>query len=140
MRLDLIKTQRRIQPATEQDEERLRLVRVGDLLPVSIKKPRNGRDHRRFWALVRFIRDNHDRLHTDEAVVLELKLRAGHYREHITGYGEILFVPKSISYDEVDQTEFLDFYQKALRAACTELLPKVPQPELEQYLERITTF
>lgn len=141
MRLELVKAPRGIAPATEQDEERLRLVRVGDLLPVQLpRRPRNGKHHRLLWALVRFLAQNHPRLQSEQAVMLELKIRAGHYVERITSQGEIIFVPKSIAYDEMEQTEFAAFYTRAFQVTVTELLPDLPPDELNRYLERVTAF
>ncbi len=140
MRIDLVKKRYAIAPATPGDEEALRKVKVGDLLPVVIRKPRNGLHHRKFWAMVEVIAENHHRLRTREAVETELKLLCGHYREHVTRDGEIVFVPRSIRYDEMDQVEFAVFYDKAVRAALTELIDGVDPAELEAYLDKIGGF
>lgn len=142
MRLDLvIAPQRRIAPATERDVERLRSFAIGDLLPVRIKgKPRNGGNHRRFFALLQFIADNHPRLNSVEAALLELKIRAHHYTEYITNDGEIVFVPKSIDYDALDEYEFKEFFDKCLIAASDELVPDLPRKQLKSYIDGVVAF
>lgn len=142
MRLDLVVApRRRIIPATERDIERLRSFRVGDLLPVQTHgKPRNGGNHRRFFAMVRIIAQNHPRLRNEEDVLLELKIRAGHYREYITSDGEIVFNPKSISYEDLDEIEFREFFDKAITVATDELLPDLPPKRLNAYIDELVAF
>lgn len=141
MRLDLVVgKRRRIVPATEADEERLRTLRPGDLLPVHIRKPRNSGHHRKFFALLQFVAENHPRFARVEDVLLEVKVRLHHYREHITLDGEIVYVPKSISYDEMDEGDFTIFYNRAVEVVATDLLPGVPRHVLDAYLDRINAF
>lgn len=141
MRLDLVLTpKRRIAPATSRDEERLRIFRPGDLLPVRVTKPRNGGNHRRFFALLQFIADNHPRYNTVDAALLELKVRAHHYDEYITRDGEIVFVPRSIAYDEVDEAEFREFFDRCIDVAASDLLDGVPAKRLNRYIDGVVAF
>jgi hypothetical protein len=140
MRLDLVKTRAAIRPATEQDEEKLIRVRNGDLLPVHIRKPRNGRLHRKFFALVNLIAQNHPRLDSVDAVILELKVRAHHYTERITLDGEIILLPKSISYEDLEELDFQAFFEKCVKIAGHELLPGIDQGKLDAYLDELAGF
>lgn len=142
MRLDLVLAPRkRIIPATERDVDRLAAFRVGDMLPVQTHgKPRNGGNHRRFFAMVRFIAENHPLFTTEEDVLVELKLRAGHYREHITSDGEIVYIPKSIDYETLDEVEFREFFDKAITAATADMLPNLSPVKLKAYLDEIVSF
>jgi hypothetical protein len=136
----VIGKQRRIGGVNEPDVEQLRKLPIGTLLPVQLKKPRSAANHRRFFALCQFIVDNHPRFDTVEQVLLELKIRAGHYDEHITQEGEVIFVPRSISYEEMEELDFGSFFQKSVHAVCTQLLPDVPRPVLSAYIERAAEF
>lgn len=140
MRLYLLKTARIIRPATENDEAKLRRIPVGDLLPVHIRKPRNAGLHRKFFALVKLISENSPRYDSLEAAILELKIRAGHYREHITLDGEVVFLPKSIAYEEMEQADFEIFFERCVEIACSELIPYIPRDKLEHYLAQAAEF
>jgi hypothetical protein len=141
MKLNLvIGNRRRIGPCNEPDAERLSRLPRGTLLPVSIRQPRNAQHHRKFFALLTFIADNHPRFKTVDDVLLELKIRAHHYREHITLDGEVVFVPKSIAFEEMEQHDFDDFYRRCVDAATSDLLPAVPPHVLNAYIEEAARF
>lgn len=140
MKLHLLKHARSIRPASEIDEDRLRRVPVGDLLPVHIRKPRNGGLHRKFFALVKLIADNHARLRTVEDVVLELKVRTHHYAEHITLDGKVVLVPRSISYEEMEELDFRTFFDRCCEVAADEMLPGIPRAQLDAYIEKVAEF
>lgn len=141
MRIDLVKTRARgVQPATEQDLQALQKVKYGDMLPVHIRRPRNGDHHRKFFALVNLIAENHHRLRTVEDVLVEIKVRVGHFAEHVTEDGEIVYVPRSISYEEMDQVAFATFYERALEAAATHMLPGIEREKLDAYLAEVERF
>lgn len=110
-----VRTSKGLQPLT--DEDRAALIRIpeGDVLTLNHRGRRNGKLFRKFHALVNLIAEATDR--QPNAVRLELKIRAGHYDEHITQHGEIVFVPKSIAYDECEPDEFAAFYAKVIEIA-----------------------
>ena len=52
-------------------------------------------------------------------VLIELKVRLGHVQSVlIRETGEIVKVPKSISFASMDQTAFDEFYERALNELC----------------------
>lgn len=122
------------------DVELLRRLPVGTGFVVDVSRPRNIALHRKFFALCQFIVDNHPRFDSVEQVVRELKIRAHHYDEHITLDGEIVYVPRSISFGECDEDVFRAFYERAVLVTYTSLLPSLPAPALTAYLEEAASF
>jgi hypothetical protein len=142
MRFDLVLAPRgRILPATERDAERIKAhVRPGELMPVHIRKPRDGTAHRRFMTMCRFIAENHDRFADEDDVLRELKIRTGHVREYITSKGEVFYELRSISYEDMEQADFDEFAKKAMRVACSELIPDIPDWTVSAYLDKLLKF
>jgi hypothetical protein len=118
-------------PATEQDKLKLRALRPGDMLPVRIRKARNGDHHRKFMALVTFVADHHpsfDGVHPEVAIerlLDKLKMATGLYTHYILPEtGEVVFRPGSISFDEMDEGDFVVWSAKAREEIFTKYLPE----------------
>lgn len=140
MQLDLVMTPRRvIVPATERDAERLRVFQPGDLLPVSVRKPRNGDHWRKFMALCAFVADNHPQFSDVDGVVSFLKYATKHYTPLICPGGEVIPLLKSISFDAMDEGEFREWSAQAKRVIFNDLFPKINRKrvlrEINEWLE-----
>lgn len=134
MNIDLVMTPRRhIVPATEQDKDKLRIIRAGDLLPcVLSKSPRNGDHHRKFMALAQFVAENHPRYQTIEDVLVQLKVRTGHAKTLFTDAGRVFYELRSISWREMDEAEFVQWSEKAKRVVFDELFPQFTNADEER--------
>ncbi len=133
MRIDLRMNERRyIVPATLEDAERLKRVRPGDLLPVTIRQPRNGDHHRKFMALVGFVADNHPLYSSNDDVLRVLKYRTHHFNETVTRSGRIIYEMRSIAWDAMDEGEFVEWSTKARAVLFDELWPEMPRSKIEQ--------
>lgn len=136
MRIDLVMTPRRaIVPATEDDVELLRLVKPGDLLPVDVRKARNGAHHRKLRALISFVADNHPKLQARADVERYLKYRTGHCREFVTNGGKIMWEPLSTSYRDMDELAFSQWSKAAREVIYTELFPAMNRADIERQIE-----
>jgi hypothetical protein len=82
-----------------------------------IRRARNPDHHRKGFALIKLIFDSQEKYRTIEDLLVELKLQTGWYREHIRANGEIIYVPKSISFADMDQLEFEAFYETLIDVA-----------------------
>jgi hypothetical protein len=136
MRLDLVLTPRRaIVAATEDDAELIKLLRPGDLLPVDIKKARNGAHHRKLRALIAFVADNHPQLSTRADVERYLKFRTGHCAEFVTASGKVLLEMKSTSYRDMDELAFSAWSKAAREVVFSELFPQMNRRDIERQIE-----
>ncbi len=104
-------------PAYETDEAAFESLRPGNMYKADIRKARNPDHHRKGFALINVIFENQERYRTIEDLLVELKLMTGWYREHIRSDGTIIYVPKSISFADMDQLEFERFYDAVIDIA-----------------------
>ena len=98
---------------TEDDERKYaifkkRLAALGDgCIVFSWKEPRSGPHLRRFFAIFDKLFQNQDRFGVKDHLRSWLLTRAGHcYFVPGMAEGSLIAVPKSISYDELDEVEF----------------------------------
>lgn len=133
MRIDLRMNERRyIVPATLEDAEKLKRVRAGDLMPVTIRQARNGDHHRKFMALVAFVADNHPDYNAVDDVLRILKYRTHHFDETVTRGGRIVYEMKSIAWDAMDEGDFVIWSAKARAVIFDELWPQMPRELIER--------
>lgn len=101
-----------LQPAHEDGETWLRKQKASKHFKANMKSSRNPDHHRKAFALLKIVLDNQDRYTNIEDVLIEFKLKSGHYQEHITTKGVLMYIPKSIAFDEMGQEEFEEMYEK----------------------------
>jgi hypothetical protein len=105
-----------------------------------VKRPRNLAQHRRYWLLCSLVAINHESLADAESVHQCLKLLTGWTdKVALKSTGEILMVPRSISFTKMDAGEWDDYYARARDAVCEHLLPGVQLPELEEEILRVAS-
>lgn len=99
-----------------EDTEYLARLEPGECIEAETRKARNPGHHRKFFALLQSAFVGQSRYKRLEDLLIEMKLRAGWYEEHITADGKLVYVPKSISWAQMDQQEFDRFYAEAIVA------------------------
>lgn len=132
---------RTLQGFTPSDEEALtalRRIKVGDTVKCDISRPRNGSMHRAYWAMCSLVAMNHEQLSTSEQVHTVLKLLTDCVDiVAMRSTGEVLKVPKSISFGSMSQDEFDVFFSRAKDAVVEHLLPGVKLPDLQNEILRM---
>jgi hypothetical protein len=88
--------------------------KLGQLVTLDGRRPRNLKFHRKFFALIDYVFSNQDRYANKEDLRVELELKAGSYREHVTTKGKLVYVPKSIAFDKMDDVEFEQLYNRVI--------------------------
>ncbi|MDQ6968712.1 MAG: DUF1367 family protein [Mariprofundaceae bacterium] len=126
--------------ATQQDHDLLRVWRVGTDLRAKIVKPRNGQFHRLAFALLNLVLENQERYSTIEDLLVEFKLKSGHYSEHVTTKGVMIYVPKSIAFDKMDQSEFEILYSKWIDIALQNFMDGFTEQEIHEHCNSILNF
>lgn len=104
-------------PAYPTDEAVFESLKVGNHYKCDIRRARNPDHHRKGFALINLIFHSQEKYRTIEDLLVELKLQTGWYREHIRANGELIYVPKSISFADMDQLEFEAFYETLIDVA-----------------------
>lgn len=126
-----------LKPADEPAREYITELRHGQDVWLEVRRARNPRRHRLFWGLVQIIRDNTDLQQSPEAIADYLKLRGGHVEVFKRPGGEVVQVPKSISFSKCSEDEFKGFIDRLLDIVRTEIIPGLPEDDLRRELEDI---
>jgi len=104
-------------PAYPSDEAVFESLKQGNMYKCDIRRARNPDHHRKGFALINLIFNSQERYRTIEDLLVELKLMTGWYREHVRSDGSLIYVPKSISFADMDQLEFERFYDAVIDIA-----------------------
>ena len=137
----VVKSLGALRPADEAGEAVLRTLAQGELIEITLRRPRNVKFHRLFWALASLVweqMDNLDDYPDVEDLVTELKIITGHYTKrfiHIEGKRWTVLTPKSISFSAMEQPAFEEFFERCCDWIVANVLPGVTQEELRNELE-----
>lgn len=110
---------------------------------VKITKQRNGKHHRKFFALLNFAYQNWDieEGHKDfEAFRENITILAGHYKQVWDFNGNLTLRAKSISFGKMDQVEFDKFYSKVLDVILKNVLRNYSKDDLEHVVLELLRF
>lgn len=125
---------------SEIDGERLKRFKIGEPFKIKAVKPRNGKHHRLGMGMLQWVFDNQERFDTFEDFLVEIKLRTGHYREHLTLRGKIIYVPLSIAFENMDEVEFGEWRSKAVDVVLKHFMPDMSAPEFESAVTRVLGY
>lgn len=117
----LVKTANGYLPATDNDFEALRRVKLGGLVRVQAKFPRNYENHKRYFAFIDAIFAMQDHFADPEIMRKWLEMRAGHFDTIVQPNGNTLFIPKSIAFDKMPENEFRALFDKCISVAVEQL-------------------
>lgn len=98
----------------DSDLELLKTIKRGDIVEVDIKRKRNVKFHKKYFALLNLVYQNQDRYNNIEHLRRDLTIEAGYYDVRYNLHGVEIYEPKSISFSSMDETEFNDYYSKVL--------------------------
>lgn len=127
-------------PDDETGRNYLKGIKAGEPLLVTVKKPRNIKFHRKFFALLNLAFDNQDRYDDFEAFRKEVTMRAGYWQEHIHVTGQSSFTAKSISFSAMDELAFSELYQRAIDAIIKHFMPEADPEELSRAVDEVLSF
>ena len=125
-------------PLTPQDADALEKIKGGDVLETSLRRVRNPRFHRKFFALLSVVLANQELYETTEDFLTELKIRTGWYEPLIID-GKVVYVPLSISFEKMDEIEFAMFYQKSIDAIL-KMLPGFTKHDIDNLASEVISF
>ncbi len=116
----------------------MRGLTVGEIITVEMKRPRNPNHHRLYWALVTLVWQNQERYPTPEDLHAALKISAGLRTQVTLPDGTIGFIPGSIAFHKMDQTQFSAFYNRICDLIAKYFLPGVTSEELKAEVQQMT--
>jgi len=128
----LIKTGKHFIPSLSDDNERVKRIPEGTIIEVKFSKRRNGKFHRKCFALLNVIFANQDQYenidHLREAMLIE----GGFCKTVITLDGKVNYIPESMSYDQMDDIRFSEVYQKFIDIAIRRFAIGKDEQEMER--------
>ena len=92
----------------------------GSHVTVTVVSRRSHRQHRAFWAMLRFASDHSDLWQTPEECLLWLKAEFGLYRVMELADRRILEF-KSVSFHDMGTTEFKELFDRAVKRISEEI-------------------
>lgn len=108
-----------LKAADDQAVSVLKRVKIGEVVRCEVSSPRNLAFHRKFWALLTKVWECSGDWSSPYALLIELKVNVGHVsRATIRQTGEIVYVPRSISFAAMSEEQFTEFYEKCLAKLC----------------------
>jgi len=133
----LIKTPNGFEYSGEEDAELCKRIKVGDVVKGDITKPRHGKHHRKGMKILRYVFDNQDKYDTFPNFLKEVKIATGHVDTHITSDGQIIYILKSISFEQMDELEFTQWKKDAVKVIFSRFIPELVEHEVDEVVENI---
>lgn len=134
----LRKTLNGFSPADDMSVEIAKRFKVGETYRGEIVKPRSTKTLGRYWVLCQMILDNTETFRSKEQVSDYLKIRTGHSTSIVAKKtGEIFHVANSINFDNLDEAEFADLWQRVCDVVVEDILPGITQNEIEYEMQKI---
>lgn len=122
------------EPADEPSLELWKKYKRGEVYRADVVKPRSYQHHKLCFALLNLTYANQERWNNFESFRKAIAIAAGHTEELVTVHGEVIRLPKSLSYDSLEEVEFTQVFG-AMMTVCAEILG-MEAPELEPEVSR----
>ena len=127
-------------PSLPDDIASLESIPQGCIVEVELKRPRNAKFHKKFFALIGIVVDNHDNYSTTEQVLHIIKLKLGHYQTIINTNGKLIYIPKSISFSSMDQDTFNKFYNNTVDIVLRDFLTNWKNEDIMRAIDEVSRF
>jgi len=100
-----------------------------------IKKKRNVGNHRRYFSFVKQAFDMQEFYSEPDIFRKVLQLKAGFFDLVVTEKGVNAYLPKSISWDELDEIEFKDLFNRVVNAFIRDFGDRLNDIQINTILE-----
>jgi hypothetical protein len=113
MKLLVIKTPRGLLPVYDSDLENYCKIPMNEEFEIEYTKKRNLKFHKKYFALMKLAFENQQDYRSLNDMRRDIAIVSGFYDEVVNKItGEILKVAKSISFSNMEETEFSELYEK----------------------------
>lgn len=137
-------------PADLNAAEWLQKIGLGKAIDATVKQPRNGKFHRKFFAMLDVAYSNHEwpevetkwgRVRTSRKLFRKYVIvKAGHYEADLTPHGEVRAEPKSIAFSQMDEVEFSQLYSDVLDVILAEFLTNWSSGDMDHAVNQMMGF
>jgi hypothetical protein len=127
-----------LRPVDQDGIDAISKLKEGEQVKVDVKRARNGKQHRLYFALINLIYGQQTRYATTEQLSNAIKCAVGYCDEIETKGGKVLVIPKSIAFHAMPQDQFTEFFDKVIALVIEKILPGVSDADLRAELEEMT--
>ena len=117
--------------------EALAKIKPGQEVRCEIKRVRNSKQLRLYWALIDACWQHQDRYATKQDLSDVIKVAVGHSDEVVTKSGRTVARPKSIAFGNMPQEAWEDFFSRVIQFVCERIIPGTNDAELCAHLEEL---
>lgn len=110
----LIKSEYGLMPSDEKSEKALRKFGFGEYVRCDIKSNRNISHHAKWFAIFNKTFENQEAFETESSFRDYLKIKVGWYTEYVTPKGQLVYSPKSMDFETMEQEDFDGFYNDTI--------------------------
>jgi len=111
----VIKSNGQLLPLTQYDAEQLEDYKDGQVFNVSSTGKRSNPHHNLYWSILRSVCRSTGKWPTERQLHNELKFACGYWSIHYSSIsGTFLRLPDSISFDQMSQEEFNQYFEMAM--------------------------
>lgn len=121
-------------PLNDIDREKAAKIPTMEENCFTIKRIRNPKFHRKYFKLLQLVFENQDKYSDFEHFRQIMQMKAGYFDCVVTDKGEV-YLPRSIAYDAMDETQFSELYEKV--AVVLQGFIKISRDELESEISRM---
>lgn len=125
-----------LEPVSDQDQKKADKLKQYDTYVFKVVHERNYKHHKKFFALLNLAFENQSHYENFEHFRKIMTMKAGYYDAVKDPLGVMVYLPRSISFDNMGQDKFETLYKDVLMALSKEL--KVEIPQLEEEIEKLT--
>lgn len=119
MKILVIKTPSGLKPLYDSDYDNYSKIALGEEFEIEYTKKRNSRFHRKFFALLKLAFENQSDYRNFNDLRYDLTIVAGYYEENVNKItGEVTKRAKSISFSQMDEIEFNEYYDAVKDVIC----------------------
>ena len=148
--LHFIKTDHGLMPDGAIAAEWFNKVKTGKLVNAKVTLPRNGKFHRKFFAMLNAAYANHEWPEIETAFGPArtsfdmfrkyVIVKAEYYEIDLTTDGKARFVPKSINFASMDEAEFEKLYSDVLDVILKQFLTNWTDRDMERAVNTMLGF
>lgn len=125
--------------ADDSTQDGLRRIKNGALVTVEVKKGRNVRLTRKFFSMIDLAFDCQEVYEDRDTFRKAVQLRANVTDLVMLPGGELVAIPRSLSFASMDDIEFAKVYDACLTTLCREFLTGQTPEELAQNVDLLLT-
>ena len=144
MKMLLKNTVSGLQPMYDDDYEEKRKLKIGEVYRCEVKKERNIRFHRKYFALINtawsFLNEMQTAFFNENINGFRktIEVAAGHYEPvYNLQHNEWMHTPKSIAFEKMDDAEFSELYERVKDILFNTALKNI---SVDEFMNQLANF